>query len=312
METKILITRRINESAVKLLMEHFEVDYRNANEPMSYDYLAENASKYDGILSTITEKFDEELLKRISSRLKAISNMAVGLDNIDIKTAERLGISIFNTPDVVTDSTADFTLAIGLAHLRQIVDSFEFIKNNEWRKWDPEIFNGRTLRNLNWGIIGFGRVGKAVAERLKGFGAKIYYTDLNPINTIDFDFATNLEFNELLSISDIISIHIPLNQNTKGLINYNNFQKMERKPLIINMARGSIINTDDLIKALNENLISGAALDVFDPEPVSANHPILKYKNVLMTPHIGTATTDCRKEMAMLAAKNLINFFKGF
>ncbi|MCX7735830.1 MAG: D-glycerate dehydrogenase [Candidatus Kapabacteria bacterium] len=311
METKILITRRINESAVKLLREHFEVDYRNINEPLSNDYLSENAPKYDGILSTITEKFDEELLKRASSRLKAISNMAVGLDNIDIKTAEKLGISIFNTPDVVTDSTADFTLAIGLAFLRQIVDSFEFIKKNEWKKWDPEIFNGRTLRNINWGIIGFGRVGKAVAERLKGFGVKIYYTDVNPINTIDFDFATNLEFDELLNISDVISIHIPLNQNTKGLINYNNFKKMQRKPLIINMARGSIVNTDDLIKALNENLISGAALDVFDPEPISSDHSILKYKNVLITPHIGTATIDCRKEMAMLAAQNLINFFKG-
>lgn len=311
MANKILITRKINETAVQLLQEHFDIDYKNINQPLSVDYLYDNIHNYDGILSTITERFDETLLKRAASRVKVISNMAVGLDNIDLETAKKLGVRIFNTPDVVTDSTADFTLAIALTFLRKIVESYQFIKNNKWKQWDPEIFNGRTLKNLNWGIIGFGRVGQAVAERLRGFGVNIFYNDIDSKRNQEiFNYVSSLEFDNLLKISDVISIHVPLNEKTQGLINYNSFKKMLKKPLIINMARGSVVNTQDLIKALNENIISGAALDVFDPEPISADHPILKFENVLITPHIGTATIDCRKDMAVMAANNLISFFR--
>jgi glyoxylate reductase len=294
-----------------MLNKKFDVDYIAINEPLSYNFLLDNIYKYDGVLSTITEKFDEGIMQASKKKLKIISNMAVGMDNIDLKAADKFGIKVFNTPDVVTDSTADFTIALGLSFLRQVIDSNLFIKENKWKKWDPEIFNGRSLRNFSWGIIGFGRVGKAVAERLKGFGVKIYYYDVNKVNDLsNFDFVEFLEFDKLLNFSDVISIHIPLNEYTRNLINYSAFQKMSKKPLVINMARGAVLNSIDLIKALQEGLISGAALDVFDPEPISADHPILKFKNVLITPHIGTATIECRRDMAITAAKNIIKFFE--
>lgn len=311
MKNKILITRKIDLSAVTILNEKFDVDYIALNEPLSYNFLLDNIYKYDGVLSTITEKFDEGIMEASKKKLKIISNMAVGTDNIDLKAADKYGIKVFNTPDVVTDSTADFTIALGLSFLRQIIDANLFIKENKWKKWDPDIFNGRSLRDLSWGIIGFGRVGKAVAERLKGFGIKIFYYDITEVNdSFNYDFVEYLEFDKLLKLSDVISIHTPLNENTKNLINYPAFQKMSKKPLLINMARGAIINSFDLVNALQEGLISGAALDVFDPEPISSDHPILKFKNVLITPHIGTATIECRRDMAIMAAKNIIKFFE--
>jgi len=309
---KILITRRIDQSAVSLLKRHFEVNYINENKPLDRNFLLNHIKNYEGVLCCISEKFDAELLNLAKTRLKVISNMAAGIDNIEVKVARELGIEVFNTPVVVTESTADLTLALALALIRKLDAAQIYIKNNKWIAWDPEIFLGRTLNSLTWGIVGFGQIGQAVAKRIFGFGVKVLYNDpyidINCLNGyIPVHKAT---LDNILLKSDVVSLHIPLTKETTQLINLEKFKRMKKSAFLINMARGKIVNTRDLISALELKEISGAAFDVFDPEPLSGNHEIFKFNNVVITPHIGTATIDCRRKMALLAAKNIINFFK--
>jgi len=310
MRIKILVTRKINDSAIKLLKEYFDVDCINKNEPLNPNFLINNLCKYDGVLTTITEKITQNVLVNCKDNLKAISNMAAGFDNIDIKTAEDFGIKVFNTPDIVNDSTADMTIAMALTFLRKINEACKYVIDDKWKAWDPEVFNGHTLRYLTWGIIGLGRVGKVVAKRLSGFDTKILFFD-NDKNTgrlenIDIEYKN---YEDVLEESDIISFHIPLNENNRYSVNLDTFKMMKKKPVILNMSRGEIIVTDSLIYALENDMISGAILDVTDPEPISANHPLLQFKNILITPHIGTATLECRRDMALKAAQNLIDYF---
>lgn len=311
MPVKILVTRKINSHAIEMLQSHFETVYIDKNEQLDTDYLKRNLYKFDGILTTITEKIDIDILHAGNGKLKVVSNMAAGLDNIDLYAAHLLGIQIFNVPDVVTDSTADFAIGLALAFLRKIPESKQYVLNNGWHQWDPEIFNGRSLSQLNWGIIGFGRIGKAVAKRLRGFGTKTFYTDEQGRYVGNEFGATYLDEDTLLSVCDVISLHVPLNVHTMHMINKSAFLKMGKKPLLINIARGDIIDTQELIYALEKGLISGAVLDVVENEPIDSNHPLLRFNNVLITPHIGTATIECRKQMAEKAVGNLIDFFEN-
>ncbi len=310
---KILITRKIDSEAVSLLNEHFEVKYYNENIPLPKKLLKEEIKDYDAILSCVSEKLDQEVIKTGLPKLKVISNMAMGLDNIDVEFAQSNGISVFNLSGLVTDATADMTLAMYLSLNRKLNSAFNYVKSGNWTSWDPEIFCGRTLKNLIWGIIGFGNIGKAVAKRCLGFGTKIIYYD-------PYVSKTNLNGNsivkksllDLMKQSDVISIHVPLNKNTNNMINYSNLSLMKRGAVLVNMARGGVVNSNDLYRMLSKKMISGAALDVFNPEPIDKGNNILSLDNVLITPHIGTATTDCRKVMAIGAAMNVINYFKGY
>jgi lactate dehydrogenase-like 2-hydroxyacid dehydrogenase len=311
---KVLITRRIHQEAVELLASRFDVDYIGKNEPLPREFLIDNIRKYQGILCCVSEKFDADLLMLARTNLKIISNMAAGLDNIDAKTARSLGIEVRNTAEVVTECTADFTLALALSLLRKVPQAQNYIRLNRWISWDPEIFLGRNLRDLTWGIIGLGKIGQAVAKRLHGFGCRILYCD--PHVTLNFlqNGLVRLKkapFEELLRTSDIISLHVPLTEETTYLINSDVFKTMKKTALLINMARGQVVNTSDLVTALKNDEIAGAALDVVDPEPLSGNHDILRFDNIIITPHIGTATEECRRDMAVTAAKNIVDFFDG-
>jgi glyoxylate reductase len=302
---RILLTRRIHISAKKMLEnEGFEIVSFDTNQPLDKQYISDNIDKFDAILTCVSEKIDRELLSKAKDRLQIISNMAVGLDNIDVQAAKEFGIKVFNTPDVVTGPTADLTVTLAFALLRKIREADNFVRKGVWKSWDPEIFIGRNFSSLIWGIVGYGNIGKAVARRLSGFGMKIFFYD--PIG-MDSDFGAEFkDIDELLINSDIISLHLPLTEETKNFFNIDKFNLMKKDAVLINMARGGVVNSSDLIEALKRKAIGGAALDVFDPEPIPAGHEILSFDNILFTPHIGTATIDCRQEMAEFAARNII------
>jgi glyoxylate reductase len=303
---KVLITRRIHTSAREMLESSgFEIISSDINKPLDHQYLVDNIDQFDAILTCISERIDRAVLQNTKGRLKIISNMAVGLDNIDVEFANDLGIKVFNTPGVVTGPTADMTLAIAFTLLRRIKEADAFVREGSWKSWDPEIFLGRNFSSLIWGIVGYGNIGKAVATRLNGFGMKILCYD--PVNNRSDNIARYVEIEELLNKSDVISLHLPLNQNTKDYFDLEKIGMMKKEAILINMARGGVVNSADLIISLKQKKIAGAALDVFSPEPIPAGHELLSLENVLVTPHIGTATIDCRKEMAELAAKNIIN-----
>lgn len=307
----VLITRKIDPAAVELLQQHFAVDYIDQNRPLARDYLVQNLSAYHAVLSTITERLDADLLRQARPNLQVISNMAAGLDNIDQDCAKQLGIRVFNIPEMTIESTADMTLAVALTLIRQVIPAQKYILNNEWKGWDPEIFLGRSLHSMVWGICGFGRIGQAVARRAHAFGSKIFYYDPDvDCEMLDgFIGVKRVSLQNLLEASDVLSLHVPLTAETQQLINAHRLSMMKNTAFFINMARGKVVNSDDLIQALRQQKIAGAALDVFDPEPITGMHEIHALNNVVLTPHIGTATVECRRDMAVHAAQNIVDYF---
>lgn len=303
---RVLITRKINFSAKALLEKAgLEVISFDTNEPLDPKYLVENIDKFDAILTCVSEKIDRSLILKSRDHLKIISNMAVGLDNIDVVSANEFGIKVFNTPGVVTGPTADLTLSIAFALLRKVKEADIFVRKGLWKSWDPEIFVGRNFSSLVWGIVGYGNIGKAVAKRLSGFGMQILFYD--PVQKKSDHISVSTGIEELLTKSDVISLHLPLTEDTTNFFDLQKFQLMQKDAILINMARGGVVKSSDLLETLKQKGIAGAALDVFSPEPIPFGSDILSFDNVLLTPHIGTATVECRREMAEFAAKNIIN-----
>ena len=309
MKKHVFITRKIHPIAKDILSKKFEVHENEKFGELTDNDLKNIVFKYDAILSTVREKFTKEILKN-KKNLKLISNYAVGLNNIDTDFANSIGIKVYNTPDVVTDSTADLTIALLLSLIRKIPEASNFVKRNEWKSWDPNLFVGKELQGKTLGIIGFGRIGQAVAKRAIGFGLKVIFCNPSKIKKSISDKSKQVKLDYLLKESDIISLHAPLNEATKNLIDYNAFKKMLKKPIILNLARGEILNTEDLTRALKEELIWGVALDVTNPEPIPKDHKLLSLKNCIIVPHIGTATIECRHNMAKMAAENIVNNLK--
>ena len=307
---KVFITRRLSPMAKEMLKENFEVNSSDKNEPYPGEKLLNIVSEYDAIITTVSEKLDKMILKH-KKNLKVISNYAVGLDNIDVKYAESVGITVYNTPDVVTNSTADLTFAILLSLIRKISFACDYVKKDKWKVWDPEIFLGEELIGKVFGILGFGKIGEAVARRAMGFGLDIiYYNRSNKeVDSFLSPYVTPVSLSELLETSDYLSIHLPFTNETEGFINKKTINKMKKKPIILNIARGNIINTDDLVEALESGKIRGAGLDVTAPEPLPGDHTLSHFNNCIVVPHIGTATHECRNNMARLAAYNIINHF---
>jgi len=307
---KVFITRRLPPIAKEILQEKFEVYSSDKNEPYPRDILTDIVANYDAVLTTVSEKFDKKTLKQ-KGNLKVISNYAVGLDNIDVKYAKSVGITVYNTPDVVTNSTADLTFSILLSLIRKISLAQNFIKKDKWKAWDPELFLGEELSGKIFGILGFGKIGQAVARRATGFGLNIIYFNrsiTNPDSSLK-QYVKPVGLNELLKTSDYLSIHLPLTDETRGFINKRTINKMKNHPIIVNISRGDIVKTNDLVDALESGKIRGAALDVTSPEPLSGDHPLCHFDNCVVVPHIGTATQECRINMAQLAAQNIINHF---
>ena len=305
---KVFITRRIPKIAISMLRERYSVTEIDKNEPYPYSLLKQVVEDYDGILCTISEKLNASILSHCK-RLKVISNYAVGLDNIDIEYARDVGIEVCNTPDAVTNSTADLTIGLLLALIRRIPEAKEFVQLNRWTKWDPYLLLGEELANKKLGILGFGRCGQAVARRAIGFGLNVKFFDRTKqkVKSEELAGVNYEEFESILSTSDYLSVHLPLTEATRSLIDMRAFKLMQKKPILINMARGDIIDNDSMLIALENQLIRGAVLDVVAKEPIAGSHPLCKYQNVLVVPHIGTATVESREQMAIASAQNIIN-----
>jgi glyoxylate reductase len=307
---KVFITRRLPVVAKEILQEKFDVYGSDKNESYPNNMLSSIVADYDAVIATVSEKFDKSILEQ-KGNLKVISNYAVGLDNIDVKYAQSVGITVYNTPDVVTDSTADLTFAILLSLIRKISYASDFVKKDKWKAWDPELYLGEELSGKVFGILGFGKIGQAVARRAVGFGLDIIYYNRSKkdVESSLKPYVKSVGLSELLETSDYLSIHLPLTNETKGFINKQTINKMKKKPIILSIARGDIVNTDNLIEALKSGKIRGAGLDVTSPEPLPGNNPLCHFNNCIIVPHIGTATQECRNNMARLAAQNIINHF---
>lgn len=309
---KIYITRRIAQQALDMLNEVAEIKIWDREMPPSREVLIDKISEVDGLLSLLTDRIDASLMD-LAPKLKIISNLAVGYDNIDIPEATRRGILVSNTPGVLTETTADFAFALLMAAARRLVEADKFTRKGRWRTWDPMLLLGQDIHHATLGIIGFGRIGIEVARRAKGFDMRVLYHDeirkTREESEIGVEYTPKLA--DLLSQSDFISLHVPLMPKTHHLIGSDAFALMKSTAVLINTARGSIVDPGALYQALSSRRIFAAAVDVTDPEPINHDSPFLSLDNLIITPHIASASTFTRTEMAKMAATNLIAGLQG-
>jgi phosphoglycerate dehydrogenase-like enzyme len=283
--------------------------------PPEGDLLTESLETYlpdaEGLYTLLTIKVDEALLSR-APNLKVVSNMAVGFDNVDVKACTRRGIPVGNTPGVLTDGTADLTMAILLAAARRLFEANLDAREGRWTTWSPTGWLGKDLSGATLGIIGLGKIGTAVARRAKGFGMDLIFSDPHPNTELALELgAERVVLDELLKEADFVSLHVPLTKRTKHLINEDALKLMKPSSLLINTSRGPIVDQTALIHALKNGVIGGAALDVTDPEPLPPDNELFSLENCLVVPHIGSATWNTRRRMAERACNNLLAGLEG-
>ncbi|MFI8688115.1 2-hydroxyacid dehydrogenase [Rossellomorea sp. NPDC077527] len=312
MKPFIYITRKLPESVIEPLMDEFEVDMWNREDaPVPRDILLEKAEKASALLTMLSDKIDRELLQNADS-LRIVSNLAVGYDNIDLKAANEKGVTITNTPDVLTETTADLTFALLLAVARRIVEADRYIKEGKWKSWSPLLLAGADIHHKTMGIVGMGSIGEAVAKRAKGFNMNVLYYNRSRKHEAEQSIGVQYALlDELLSQSDFVVILAPLNPETEGMFQGNQFKKMKKTAILINAARGPIVNEEELIQALKRGDIAGAGLDVFEKEPISEDHPLLAFDQVVALPHIGSSSEDTRYNMMTLCVENIQAVLKG-
>ncbi len=298
---RCFVTRRLPGAALERLAESHEVEVWPDALPPPQDELQTRAPLLEGLLSLPTDPIDAQLINS-APNLRAISNYAVGYDNIDLAAAAARGIPVGHTPGVLTDATADLAFALLLAAARQLPQATAVVHAGEWRTWEPTSYLGVELAGTTLGVIGWGRIGQAMARRAEGFGMQVVHTDSR---------SPRKRLEELLDHSDFVTLHTPLTNSTRHLINTQTLQKMKPTSILINTARGGIVDHHALAEALTEGQIAGAALDVTEPEPIPSSHPLLQAPNLLITPHIGSATKTARERMADLAVDNLLAGLAG-
>lgn len=305
---KVFVSRIIPAAGLDKIKAECEVDLWTEQMPPPYEVLTERVKGVDGLLCLLTDRIDGALMEAAGPQLKVISQMAVGYDNIDIAAATERGIPVGNTPGVLTEATADLTFALLLAAARRIVEGVNYIKAGEWKTWEPETLLGADLTGATLGIVGWGRIGQAVAKRASGFDMRIIAHSRSPISE---DGVKQVDFDTLLAKSDFVSLHTPLTPETRHLINREALRKMKHTAILINTARGPIVDQEALYDALTDGTIAYAALDVTDPEPMQPDHPLLSLPNVTIVPHIGSASVQTRNRMAEIAADNLLAGLSG-
>lgn len=309
-KARVYISRMIPEKPLKMLEDFAEVHIWEGETPPPRAKLLDELALADGAIVMLTEKINQEALDA-APKLRVLSNYAVGYDNIDIDAATARGIPIGNTPGVLTETTADQAFALLLAAARRVVEGVDYVKAGQWQSWNPIQLLGYEVNGATLGIIGLGRIGYAMAKRAQGFGMRLLYHGGSNREYAAKVGATAVDLESLLRESDFISIHCPLNENTRGMIGAKEFAMMKASAILINTARGAIIQNDALLEALQTGKIAGAALDVTEPEPIAANHPLVLEPRCLVVPHLGSATWKTRERMGILAAENLIAGLKG-
>ena len=313
----VLVTRPIPEAGLNILKPHCDLIINQKMAPLRYQELLSKVKGADAILCFLNDKIDKQIMDAAGPSLKVISTFSTGYEHIDVSEAKRRDISIGYTGDILTETTADLAIGLMLCLGRRLVEADKYLRNGKWKYgWNPGLMIGRDLHNKTLGVIGLGKIGSAICSRANGFGMKILFTKRNfaPNDIKKNKLFNKLEYcnlQRLVSESDYIVISCTLNKDSYHLIDYEKLKMMKKNAYLINISRGKIIKERDLIRGLKERLIAGAGLDVFEDEPIRSNNPLIKMQNVVLLPHIGSASVDTRNKMSEIAASNIIDVLKG-
>ncbi len=311
---RVFVTRLIPEVGLEMLAGVCQADVWQDELPPEPSVLLERVQDVEGILSLLTDKIDARVMDAAGPALKVISNYAVGFDNVDVAEATRRHIPVGNTPGVLTDTTADLAFALLMAAARRMAEGDRFSRAGRWKTWGPRLLLGQDITGATLGIVGLGRIGRGMAKRARGFDMRVLYYDPNCLDATSYAGEVNAEcvdLDTLYAEADFITIHTPLTEATYHLINAEAFRRMKPTAILINTARGPVVDPDALYHALAQGQIAGAALDVTEPEPLPLDSPLLKLENIIIAPHIGSASVATRGKMATMAAANLIAGIKG-
>lgn len=310
---RVFVTRRIDQEALDLLATETELEVWPKQDSPPREVLLDQVRQCVALLTNIEDRIDEELLAVGSGTLQVVANMAVGFDNLDVQAATRYGVAMSNTPLVVTKSTADLAFALLLAVARRIVEGDREVREGKWKHWHPSAYVGQDVHGAALTILGLGQIGLEVAKRALGFDMTVFYH--NPVRRPEEERRYGLRYCQdlpsALKVADFLSVHTPLTPATHHMIGREQLRMMKPSSILVNSARGSVVDIQALFEALRDGVIAGAGLDVTEPEPIPVNHPLLTLANVVVTPHIGSASLETRKQMALLAARNILARLKG-
>ena len=311
MKSKVFVTRHLPEIARAELEQACDVDIWDFETPPPYEVLLERVADKTGLLCLLTDRVDARLMEAAPA-LKVISQCAVGFDNVDVAAATERGIPVGNTPGVLTDATADFAFTLMLSAARRVVEGQDYIRAGKWETWGLTTLLGQDVFGATLGIVGLGRIGQAVAKRARGFEMRVLYHDQQRLPEVEQSLGLEYcSLDDLLTEADFVTLHVDLNAATRGLIGVREFSMMKPNAILVNTARGPIVDPEALYAALKSNQIAAAALDVTDPEPLPADHKLLSLSNLIVAPHIASATVTSRTQMALIAVRNLIAGLEG-
>ena len=308
---RVFVTRMILEQGLQMIQDFCDAEIWLDDLPPSHEILLDRVQGMHGLLPLLTDRIDAEVMQAAGKNLKVISNHAVGYDNIDVAAATKLGIPIGNTPGILTDATADFAFSLLLSAARRITEADQYVRSGRWKTWSPALLLGADISAATLGIIGFGRIGQAVAKRAEGFNMQVIFHDPISIENVPGLNARPVDLDTLLRQSDFISIHTPLTNQTHHMIDAASFNKMKPNAILVNTSRGGVVETTALYNALKHHRIQAAALDVTEPEPLPLDSPLLELDNIIICPHIASASNSTRARMSIMAAENLIAGLKG-
>jgi glyoxylate reductase len=308
----VYVTRNLPEPGPSMLSRYCHIKMNDSVMATSKRQMIEKAKEVDAIICMLGDKIDSEVIYSAGNRLKLISCYSAGYDHVDLEAAKNMKIVVTNTPEILSETTADLTFALIFAVSRNVVKGDYYVKKAKWKLgWTPDLFLGTDVYGKVLGIIGLGNIGTKVARRAKGFEMDVIYYNRTRRYELESKFGLRcVGFHELLRSSDFISIHVDLNKETYHMISLDELKRMKKTAFLINTARGKVVKEKDLVHALNKGLIAGAGLDVYEEEPVSKGSPLLRASNTVLLPHLGSATQETRSRMAEMAAMNVINFFR--
>jgi glyoxylate reductase len=297
---RVFVTRRIPGDALERLAADHQVEIWEGRLQPSHATLLDKTRDVEGLLCMLTDRIDADVIASCQN-LRVISNYAVGVDNVDVDAATKRGIPVGFTPDVLTEATADATFALLLASARRIVEGDQTVRAGRWLTWEPTLLLGQDVHGKTLGIVGMGRIGQAVARRAEGFGMEV----------LQHSWSSGIPLDELLERADFVTLHAPLTKESRGMIGEQQLRRMKPSATLINTSRGGLVDSGALTRALAQGWIAGAALDVSDPEPIPKGHPLLEAPNLILNPHIASASIEARTAMANLAVDNLLAGLAG-
>ena len=310
---RVFVTRRIAQEALDKIAQATQMELWPEELPPPYEVLLQKARDADGLLTLLTDRIDPQLMDA-SPRLKVVSNLAVGYDNINVPEATKRHIKVSNTPGVLTETTADFAFALLMAAARRIAEGDRYTRAGKWLTWGPMLLLGQDVHNATLGIVGFGRIGAEMAKRAKGFDMKVLYYDerrRSPEEERQLGIEYAARLSDILPRADFISVHVPLTPQTRHLFGAAQFAQMKPTAVFVNTSRGPVVDQKALYEALKTNRIFAAGLDVTEVEPIPMDDPLLTLENIIIAPHIASASFTTRKNMALIAADNLLAGLRG-